>query len=207
MISVRLVRFGKAFKAYSDDEYMGIIYKADFEKLGLDIDAKTLSKESEHEIADDRLDVLKDIVTYHAFDKAVAYAATTECCESDVRFRLRFRDYPDYAIDGTVELMYEYNYIDDRRYAEAYARTYALSKSKSLIIKELEMKDVSFDGMYELIDGVYEDEDISEDKAIEELLRKRFSGQDMNDEKVKRRAMGLLVRHGFSFEKINNHLT
>ena len=103
--------------------------------------------------------------------------------------------------------MYEYNYIDDRRYAEAFARSYIKSKSKSLIKKELEMKGVSFDGFDELIDRVYEDEGINEDKAIEELLRKKFSGQDMNDEKVKRRAMGLLVRHGFSFEKINNHLT
>ena len=68
------------------------------------------------------------------------------------------------------------------------------------------MKHVKVSYPDELIDRVYAEEDMTEDKAIARLMR-RFEGRDMTDEKVRRRAASLLIRHGFSFEQINNHLT
>ena len=57
------------------------------------------------------------------------------------------------------------------------------------------------------MDEVYEDESMDENAAIEDLMRRKYSGQDLSDEKVRRRAVNFLLRHGFSFDQINNYLT
>ena len=69
------------------------------------------------------------------------------------------------------------------------------------------MKSISVSDIDRLMDEVYEDEGMSEDDTIRELLDKKFRGYDLSDEKVKIKAMNLLIRHGFSFDKINNYLT
>ena len=205
MSQLKLKKNNKSYKAYVDEVYIGFIYRSDFDKLGFD--KSEIDDLYESEISDSVVDKLRDIVIYRAFDKAVEYATVQECCASDVSFKLRKKNIPDYAIQEAVTLMYEYNYFNDERYVESYTRSYMAQKSRSLIEKELSMKNLSVDNLRDIIEQVYEDEEKDEDEVIERLLEKKFKNQDLSDEKVKRRAMAFLVRHGFSFDKINNHLT
>lgn len=205
MSLLKLEKYNKSFKTYVDDEYMGIIYRADFEKLG--VDKNEVDKLYQKEIDDQGIQKLKEIVIYKAFDKAVEYATQTECCSSDVSYKLRKKNVPDYAITEAVKLMYEYNYFNDQRYAESYIRSYMSTKSKSLIEKELAYKNLDIDNISEIIEQVYADEDKDEDSIIDRLLERQFGSQNLDDMRVKRRAMSFLVRHGFSFDKINKHLT
>lgn len=206
MNHLRVKKKNKSFQTFVNDEYTGILYKADFADIG--IKAKELEvEELDFEISDENTECIKNIVTDRAFDRAVSYASVTECCEYDVRMKLRRKDFPEFAISGAVEMMYEYNYINDERYAESYIRCYFRKKSRSLIKKELSMKSISVSDIDRLMDEVYEDEGMSEDDTIRELLDKKFRGYDLSDEKVKIKAMNLLIRHGFSFDKINNYLT
>ncbi|MBP3233017.1 MAG: regulatory protein RecX [Eubacterium sp.] len=191
----------KAFSVYENGDYLGFIYKSDLDKVGLD-----KSEADDIEVDDETIDKVKDIVKYHAFDKAVTYLKDFDRSAEDIKLKLRMKKYPDYAIEEAVKLLYEYNYLNDERFAESYIRAYMDQKSKSLILKELSMKHVKVSYPDELIDRVYAEEDMTEDKAIARLMR-RFEGRDMTDEKVRRRAASLLIRHGFSFEQINNHLT
>ena len=192
----------KAYSVYEDSEYLGLIYKNDFDKAGLDIN----NAEGETEADDDSVEKIRDIVSYRAFDKGVALLTESERCAEDIRLKLKMKSFPDYAIEEAINLLYEYNYLNDERFAEAFVRTYMDQKSKSMIIKELGMRHVNVPSITEIIDRVYDEEDMTEDKAIDRLM-KRFEGQDMSDEKTRRRAAALLVRHGFSFEQINNRLT
>ena len=195
---------GKLYYIYEDSEYIGFLYKSDFEKAGIDFSA--VQNEGMTKVYDDSLQKIKDLVIYKAYDKAVSYLSDSEKCSDSIKLKLRMKSYPDYAIDEAVNLLYEYNYLNDERFAESYIRTYMYQKSRSLLRRELDMRHIRIDDLESLMDRVYSEEDMNEDKAIERLL-KRFDGQDMTDERSRRRAAGLLVRHGFSFEQINNHLT
>ena len=192
----------KAYSVYEDSEYLGIIYKSDFDKAGIDAD----NAEGETEVDDDTVKCIRDIVSYRAYDKGVSLLTDSEKCAEDIRLKLRMKSFPDYAIEEAISLLYEYNYLNDERFAEAFVRTYMNQKSKSMIIKELGMRHVNVPSLSEIIDRVYDEEDMTEDKAIDRLM-KRFEGQDMSDDKTRRRAAALLIRHGFSFEQINNRLT
>ena len=205
----RIKKRNKSFQAFINDEYVGMLYRSDLEKIGIKLKSSQEQDSDElgFEIDDDKNHRVMNIVRDRAFDKAVSYASVSECCAYDVKIKLQKKDFPEYAIDEAIEMMYEYNYINDERYAESYIRCYFQKKSRSLIKKELEMKNVKVDDIENLLDRVYEDEDMSEDEAIKSLLDKKFKDRDLSDEREKRRAMNLLVRHGFSFDKINNYLT
>lgn len=208
MSYICLKKKNKAYQIFVDDEYIGFIYSSDFPDIGLnardfDDDYDIYELETEEDI----VSKFKNIITDRTFEKAVALATTSECCREDIFFKLKRKDYPEYAIEAAIDMMYEYNYLNDKRYAECYIRSYMKTKSKKAIEKELEMKKLYIPALGEFIDRVYEDEGMSEEKTIEKLLQSKYRGQDMSDPKVKKRAMGLLIRHGFSFDQINNYLT
>ena len=58
-----------------------------------------------------------------------------------------------------------------------------------------------------ILDEVYADNSLSDEEIIASLIERKFRGQDLSDEKVKRRVAQFLVRRGFTFDKINNYLT
>ncbi|MBR6402428.1 MAG: regulatory protein RecX [Eubacterium sp.] len=209
MNHLRIKKRNKSFQTFINDEYVGMLYRSDFEKIGIKMKTRDDqdSEELNLDITDDYLVRIMNVVRDRAFDKAVSYASVSECCAYDVRLKLQKKEFPEYAIAETIEMMYEYNYLNDERYAESYIRCYFQKKSRSLIKKELDMKNIKVDDIEHILDTVYEDEDMSEDDAIRSLLEKKFKDRDLSDEREKRRAMNLLVRHGFSFDKINNYLT
>ena len=58
-----------------------------------------------------------------------------------------------------------------------------------------------------MIDDVYADENVTEEDVIRGLLEKKYRNMDLDDIKIKRRAISFLSRHGFTYDKINNYLT
>ena len=192
---------GKSYKIYNDQTYIGFLYRSDFNKLDIPTPSDLL------EVSEEKYEEIRKAIIYRAFDKGVSYLADSERSAYDVSLKLRMKDFPEYAIEEAIELLYEYNYLNDRRFAESYIRSYMSSKSKSMIRKELSKRHINLPDLDELFSEVYTDEEVDEASVIEELIRKKYGGQDMSDEKVKRRAVSFLLRHGFSFEQINNYLT
>ena len=193
MSSLRIVKKNKSYSVYHDDSYIGFIYKKDFKDLAI-----RFSEEGEFFIEDTSPETIEDIkalIIRRAFDKAVGYATVSEC------------SYPDYAIDACIEMMYEYNYINDERFVESYTRCYLNSKSRYLIERELETKGIDLSDKKHILDEVYAEIELSDEDIIASLVERKFRGQDLNDEKVRRRVVSFLIRHGFTFDKINNYLT
>ena len=194
---------GKTILLYEDGEYLGFLYPSDLKKIA---SGKDLSEESGISITDEELEALKNKIIDSTFEKGVSYLAETERCGDDLRMKLLQKRYPQYAIDEAINQLYELKYLSDERFMESFIRSYIRDKSRTLIMRELSMRHIDLTDFDEVYDRISEEEDVTEDKAIERLL-KRFDGQDMSDERVRRRAAALLVRHGFSFDRINNHLT
>ncbi len=219
MIYLDVKKVRKSYKLYNDQTYIGFLYRSDFDRLGINMGKFSAGTDGSPEsgssgvdscqiqIDDDVYEKIKDTVIDRAFEKGVTYLADFERSAYDVSLKLRMKNFPEYAIEESVNLLYEYNYLNDRRFAESYIRSYMNSKSRNMLKKELSMRHIDFPDLDELLDEVYKDEGMEEQDAIEDLMRKKYGGQDLSDEKVKRRAVNFLLRHGFSFEQINNYLT
>lgn len=205
MSSIRVVKKNKSYSIYLDDTYFGFIYKRDFDELALggnDEDEFYIEEVSSEQIED-----IKALMIKRAFDKAVGYATVSECSAGIIRNKLKRKFFPDYAIDACIELMYDYNYLNDNRFIESYTRCYLNTKSRYLIERELESKGVNLSESRHIIDEVYAESSLSDEEIIASLIERKFRGQDLNDEKVKRRVVSFLIRHGFTFDAINNCLT
>lgn len=204
MESIRFVKRNKLYFAYHCDAFLGGIYINEFDSLGLDRPQDT---EVYIDVTDDIIQQIRDKVYSRAFNKAVSYAAVSECSQNVIRNKLRLKSFPDDVIDAVIETMYEYNYLNDRRFVESYTRSYIHTKSRQLIERELSDRAIDASSYSDTIDEVYMDENITDDYIIQELLNKKYKNQDLEDQRVKKRAILYLIRHGFTYDKINNHLT
>lgn len=142
-----------------------------------------------------------------AFCKAVDLLSRAEQSALDIRLKLKKKGYQDDEIDQTIEKLYSLNYLNDRRYAESYIRKNMLLKSKSLILRELYMKNIKLDDVDDIFEECYQDEQVDEEKIIKNLLSHNFKNADFTDEKVKKRAISLLIRHGFNYSSAILYLT
>lgn len=142
-----------------------------------------------------------------AFSKAVDLLSRAEQSALDIRLKLKNKGYNEEEIQAAIDKLYELSYLSDRRYAESYIRRYSGSKSRSLITRELYMKDIHIDDLDEIFNEVYEYENLDEEKIIRSLLEHNFKNADFADEKVKKRAISFLIRHGFNYSSATLYLT
>ena len=116
-------------------------------------------------------------------------------------------DYSSVAIERVIESLYKSKFLDDRRYAEAFIRSYSSTKGRKLMETELLHKNISSDVINDAFDAFYEDEDYDEDEVIRSILDKKYKGADLSDIKTKTKVLSYFMRKGFSVDKVNNHLT
>lgn len=200
------------YRAYIAEVYIGPVYSNDLKKAEIDEDEMCASQEGSEtvytaDITEAEGERLYSIVYSKAFDKYAALLAGAEYSAFDIRYKMKRKDYCEKVIDDVIETLYKERYLDDRRYAESYIRSYSRSKSRGLIVRELEYKGIGGDWLDDVLDEVYEDEEIDKNEVIKALIEKNYRGQDLKDEKVKRRVAAFLMRKGFSFSDINSYLT
>lgn len=207
---VNIKKEKKLYKLSNEVGYFAFLYKSDMKEFGIDI-PKLNDDVPDYELSvsleDDVIERIVRLSVSRIFDKGADYLSISEQCAYDLRFKLLKKGYPDSAISQALALLKEYGYLNDSRFAESYTRSYMNTKSRDAIVRELSHKSLELDDIYGIVDQVYEDYDFDEDEAISSLIEKKFRGQNLSDERIKRRAINLLLRHGFSFDKINKHLT
>ncbi len=202
----------RIFRAYIDEVYIGPVYTVDLKKAEIDIEGLTPMEDGadivyELDVEDADSDRLYNIIYEKAFSKYAALLAGAEYCSSGIRRKMKEKDYPEDMIDSVIEALYRERYLDDKRFAESYIRSYARTKSRDLIIRELEYRDIGGDWLYDILEEVYEDESLNKEDVIKSLLDKKFRNQNLSDPKVKMRAANFLIRKGFNFGDINSYLT
>ena len=193
----------KFFRAYIDEVYIGPVYYADLKKAEIEFQDEA-SDTIIFDINETVSERLYSVVYSKALDKYSALLAGAEYSAYDIRLKMKKKDYSERMIEEVIAALYEERFLDDKRYAESYIRYYSRTKSRELIVRELEFKGISGDWMNDLLDEVYTDEAIDRNEVIRELVEKKYRGQDLTDEKVKRRVAAFLIRKGFSFSDINS---
>ncbi len=198
MAYIELKRISNHFMAYVDSEYIGPIYKSDAVKFDIP---------ESGDIPESSVMELRNIIYKRAANKAMNILAVREASKGDIISKLKLKNYTESTISDVIDMLYFYNYLDDRRYIESFVRSNMEKKSRSLIRQELSMKNVDMSLVDEIIDKLFFENDIDADTIIRETIEKKFSGQDFSDEKVKRRIIAYMSRRGFNPGEVYRFLT
>jgi regulatory protein len=116
---------------------------------------------------------------------------------------LKKKGFEEAVVQETLQFLKEANYLDDRRFAEHWARTRAENRQfgKYRLRQELIGKGLPQDLIDETLDTLFETiKEIDLARAVVE--KKMPSMQDLDTDKRKRRLVGLLQRKGFSTDII-----
>ena len=129
--------------------------------------------------------------------------ARRELSEAQIRQRLARREHDEADIDTAVERLRTEHAIDDRRVAEAIARTQSSLKrrGKLRIRREIEHVGIAKATAQAAVDNVFADVDA--DALLEQALTKRTRGRGtIADQKEFNRLYRYLVHQGFEVDRV-----
>ena len=134
---------------------------------------------------------------------AYRYLAHRDRSARETADHLKKKGFEEAVVQKTLRDLKEASYLDDRRFAEHWARTRAENRQygKFRLRQELIGKGVSKELIDETLDTLFETvKEIDLARAVVE--KKLPSMQDLNPDKRKSRLIGLLQRKGFSSDVI-----
>ena len=142
-----------------------------------------------------------------AYIDALKMLGRRELSEAQVRERLARREHDPGAIDAAVARLLAERAIDDRRVAEAIARTETSVRrhGKLRVLRKIESAGIAPATAKRAVDAVFED--IGPGELLEAALRKRLRGRDQISDKAEfARLYRYLVGQGFEPERVLTRL-
>ncbi len=175
---------------YVDDEfYSGIpaeLVYLEHLKTGLEIDEKDLKK------------IIFENEKSKAMSRVTKYIGSSLKTQKQIRDYLRKKEYSEDTIKFVMSKLVEYNYIDDKKYAQAYVLTYGKKYGKLKLKSQLKVKGVS----EEIIECVLEDNKVD---SIESVASKYLKNKVMSYE-VSQKLFRFLYSRGYEFDEINSYI-
>ena len=142
-----------------------------------------------------------------AYAAALLLLAGREMSTARLRDRLRARGFPEEAIDGTVERLRSAGVLDDRRAAQAAARTLVTvrMRGRHRVLRELEQLGFGREQADEAVRAAFAevDEGAVVARVVASKLRNR---RTIPDPAAYRRLFAALLRRGFSADLIRSAL-
>ncbi len=125
----------------------------------------------------------------------------------ELRSKLFEKDYPAEEIDATLDKLIKMKLLDDRQYAELYARDKVgiYRRGRYRIGLELLRKGVAKDVIDEALLTLEEQDELDAAKSL--LRGKRRAWAELHERKRFERAMALLGRRGFSGKVIKQAIS
>ena len=127
--------------------------------------------------------------------------------EKEIRAKLMRKHGAEY-VDEAVEKLIELDLINDRRYAENYARELFEHKKfgKIRIKSELIAKGIASDIASETVNSLFEDEEPDNIQRIVDIIEKKYYNK-MNDEVGRKKVFSALQRMGYTFSDIREAMS
>lgn len=135
---------------------------------------------------------------YSAFDTAIYYLTFRDRSRKELITKLKEKGYSESEIEDTVEKLLRYGYLNDERYALSYIKSHIQSRGRKRITLELSGKGVDSETTREL----FSDFSLDETDTILQLIEKRYSNLDFDEETQVRRMYAFFARRGFRYEDI-----
>lgn len=167
----------------------------------MNLDAQTLIEnrfDVGREIDDDELkDIIEKSSERRAKDKALWLISYRSHSKKELFDKLR-RDFDEDSAQKAVDRMQELGLINDGEFAKAYARKLVYGKKMSLRAAELELRRKGIDNI--TAEQVLSDLEYDAQTQIIEFISKKY--RNIEDEKVRRRAVAALQRKGYGWDDI-----
>lgn len=179
------------YSIYIDEKYLFSLGEPELMQSGIRINQEYTSKE---------LEQLKQVaVIDKAQMRALDYLARRPRSEWEVRDYLKRKDYDSPTIDIILNKLSEY--INDKKFAEAWVSNRRLLKPTSLRRLKLELMQKHVDK--DVIEQVLAGDDGSETAALKELIAKKSSQSRYQDQQ---KLIAYLLRQGFNYQDIKTAL-
>lgn len=167
----------------------------------MNLDAQTLIEnrfDVGREIDDDELgEIIEKSNERRAKDKALWLISYRSHSKKELFDKLR-RDFDEDSAQKAVDRMQELGLINDGEFAKAYARKLVYGKKMSLRAAELELHRKGIDNT--TAEQVLSDLEYDAQTQIIEFISKKY--RNIEDEKVRRRAVAALQRKGYGWDDI-----
>ena len=167
----------------------------------MNLDAQTLIEnrfDVGREIDDDELgEIIEKSNERRAKDKALWLISYRSHSKKELFDKLR-RDFDEDSAQKAVDRMQELGLINDDEFAKAYARKLVYGKKMSLRAAELELRRKGIDNI--TAEQVLSDLEYDAQTQIIEFISKKY--RNIEDEKVRRRAVAALQRKGYGWDDI-----
>ena len=167
----------------------------------MNLDARTLIEnrfDVGREIDDEHLhEIIKLSNERRAKEKALWLISYRDHSKKELTDKIK-RTSDEESAEKAVERMEELGLVNDELYAQRYAHKLIFSKhmSKKAVVFELARKGIDRDVAEEILDNI----EVDESQQIREIIDKKY--RNLNDEKVKRRAVSALQRLGYRWDDI-----
>lgn len=220
MIITALEKFTRGrVKVFLNDELAYVLYKGEIQKLPLvesnaeqpyDKCKLYVGMEMPEEI---HRYILEEVLVKRAKLKSMNILLKHDKSEKQLRKMLIEADYPEAVANEAIEYVKSYGYIDDKRFAHSYASYRINTKSRKCLEVELLAKGISKNIIDEVLDEIYNENDVDEDEMIRKLVEKKCHGQfpeclpSKRDEKSWAKLYRHLISKGYSYEKIKGALS
>lgn len=167
----------------------------------MNLDAQTLIEnrfDVGREIDDDELkEIIEKSSERRAKEKALWLISYRNHSEKELFDKLR-RDFDEDSAQKAVDRMQELGLINDGEFAKAYARKLVYGKKMSLRAAEFELHRKGIDNI--TAEQVLSDLEYDAQTQIIEFISKKY--RNIEDEKVRRRAVAALQRKGYGWDDI-----
>jgi regulatory protein len=142
-----------------------------------------------------------------AYNYALNLLAARPYSSSALRRKLGQKEYPAADADDAIRRLVDNGLLDDRKYAEQYARSKMLSTgaSKRRLTQDLYRKGIKGDVATAAIGNVLADEDIDAAAMIERVAQKKLAQLgNLEPLVVRRRLFAFLARRGYDLDDIKS---
>jgi len=142
---------------------------------------------------------------------ALALLARRELSEAQLRQRLLRKGHQPEEVEEAIVRLREERAVDDRRVAEAIARTAVTVKRRGRlrVEREIQRAGIAPEIARHALDGVFET--LSDDELLESALARRLRGRTISDQREFSRLYRYLLGQGFESDRIvaalNRHRT
>lgn len=177
------------YSVFIDGEYRFALIKEDILYFKL---------EEGREISDEEIQFIMDSLIYiKAQDIAVYYVGYKGRTEQEVRRKLQQKEFDEEIIDRVLDFLKKYNYINDRKFCDAYIADSIRLKPKGKAYLKMKLIEKGVD--QEIIEEALKESEMDEIEGAKRLLRKKikdFSGVEM---KERQKAFAALQRKGYPY--------
>ena len=142
--------------------------------------------------------ILEHVIGKRAKKRAMHILEKHDKTEQQLRDKLLENRYPQSCIDLAVDYVKSYGYINDKAYAERYVEYRSSTKSRKRIRQELLAKGISG----QIIDEIFEREELEELPVIEKLILKKNSSPWELTKEERQKLIMSLMRKGFDYQNI-----